>query len=182
VKVEHAGGIETGYAHLSRFRQGLKVGDKVKRLGIIGYVGSTGRSTGPHLHFSATKNKEFFDPEKLDLDGMKTLGGTLRATFEEVMAKYNPLLDAILLPDPLPEAAASDATPESADRDGAKPSEAASLEHESEDDESANVAPPPTLTAPPAASAPRRASSSIYLSDQELLELQGASDDGEVND
>jgi murein DD-endopeptidase MepM/ murein hydrolase activator NlpD len=182
VKVEHAGGIETGYAHLSRFRQGLKVGDKVKRLGIIGYVGSTGRSTGPHLHFSATKNKEFFDPEKLDLDGMKTLGGTLRAAFEEVMAKYNPLLDAILLPDPLPEAAASDATPESADRDGAKPSEAASLEHESEDDESANVAPPPTLTAPPAASAPRRASSSIYLSDQELLKLQGASDDGEVND
>jgi murein DD-endopeptidase MepM/ murein hydrolase activator NlpD len=56
VKVEHANNIETGYAHLSRFAEGLKVGDKVKRLQLVGYVGSTGRSTGPHLHFSASRN------------------------------------------------------------------------------------------------------------------------------
>jgi murein DD-endopeptidase MepM/ murein hydrolase activator NlpD len=53
VKLEHPGGITTGYAHLSRFAEGLRVGDKVKRLQLVGYVGATGRSTGPHLHFSA---------------------------------------------------------------------------------------------------------------------------------
>jgi murein DD-endopeptidase MepM/ murein hydrolase activator NlpD len=56
VKIEHTGGIETGYAHCSRFAEGLKVGDKVKRLQTVGYVGSTGRSTGPHLHFEVLRN------------------------------------------------------------------------------------------------------------------------------
>lgn len=51
VKIEHPGDIETSYAHLSKFAEGLKVGDKVKRLQLIGYVGTTGRSTAPHLHF-----------------------------------------------------------------------------------------------------------------------------------
>jgi len=46
VTIEHAGGLETGYAHLSRFESGLKVGDHVTALQIVGYVGSTGRSTG----------------------------------------------------------------------------------------------------------------------------------------
>ena len=63
VRLSHPGEIETGYAHLSRFAEGLKVGDKVKRLQVIGYVGSTGRSTGPHLHFSAKRAGKFFDPE-----------------------------------------------------------------------------------------------------------------------
>ena len=67
VKVMHPGGVETGYAHLSRFAEGLKVGDKVKRMQLVGYVGSTGRSTGPHLHFSASRNGAFFDAETLNL-------------------------------------------------------------------------------------------------------------------
>jgi len=180
VKLEHSGGVETGYAHMSRFREGLKVGDKVKRLELLGYVGSTGRSTGPHLHFSAAKNKEFFDAEKLDLDGMKTLGGSLKTSFEEVMTKYNPLLDAITLPEPLPEVPASEAPVASA-----APSESgrrAPLDVEPDEDEAATVTPPPPLPAPPASGAPRRAGSSIYLTDKELLELQGATDDGEVSE
>ena len=73
LKIMHADGIETGYAHLSRYAPGIKLGDKVKRMQIIGYVGSTGRSTGPHLHFSAQRDGKFFDAETLNLDGMRVL-------------------------------------------------------------------------------------------------------------
>jgi murein DD-endopeptidase MepM/ murein hydrolase activator NlpD len=184
VKLSHAGGVETGYAHCSRLADGLKVGDQVKRMQIIGYVGSTGRSTGPHLHFSASKNGEFFDAEKLDLDGMRTLAGADRLTFDGVMARYNPLLDAIALPEPLPpeapEVAATAPPPlevDSAPTPGAKHA----VEPDAEEDDSATP-PPPPLAAPPPANAPKRAGSSIYLSDKELRELQGAGDDGEVSE
>ena len=60
--VAHAQGFETFYAHLSRFATGLKSGAKVKQRQVIAYVGSTGRSTGPHLHFSLKKKGKFIDP------------------------------------------------------------------------------------------------------------------------
>jgi hypothetical protein len=179
VKIEHPGGIETGYAHLSRFADGLKAGDKVRRLQLIGYVGSTGRSTGPHLHFSASKNGEFFDAEKLDLDGMRTLGGADREAFDAIMARYNPLLDAIALPEPLPPetpVAAAVAPPSTA---SVAASAAPPGELEPEEDDSA--APPPPLAAPPPANAPKRATSSIYLTDEELKKLQSG-DEGEVGE
>lgn len=192
VKLQHAGGVETGYAHCSRIAEGLKVGDQVKRMQIIGYVGSTGRSTGPHLHFSASKNGEFFDAEKLDLDGMRTLAGADLLTFDGVMAKYNRLLDAIALPEPLPpEAPEAVATAPPTEGSGAPspagtPSVAGeatkSAAAEPEPDEDDSAAPPPPLAAPPPANAPKRAGSSIYLSDKELRELQGATDDGEVSE
>ncbi|HPT47360.1 MAG TPA: M23 family metallopeptidase, partial [Candidatus Rifleibacterium sp.] len=101
VRIAHPGDIETGYAHLSRFAEGLKVGDKVKRLQLIGYVGSTGRSTGPHLHFSAKRAGKFFDAETLNLDGLRTLDQKERPQFEQTKAEYNKLLEAIPLPPPL---------------------------------------------------------------------------------
>ncbi len=177
VKLEHAGGIETGYAHCSRFAEGLKLGDKVKRLQLIAYVGSTGRSTGPHLHFSASKKGEFFDAEKLDLDGMRTLGGSERSAFEVLMLKYNPLLDAIVLPEPLPPELPVTAAPNPAS--SGAPAPAAVLEADEED----SVAPPPPpLAAPPPSGSPKRAVSNIYLTDQELRNLQGATDEGEVSE
>jgi murein DD-endopeptidase MepM/ murein hydrolase activator NlpD len=182
VKIEHPGGVETGYAHLSRFADGIKLGNKVKRLEVIGYVGSTGRSTGPHLHFSASKNKEFFDAEKLDLDGMRTLGGAQRAAFEQLMVKYNSLLDAIQLPEALPEEAPPDVPePPASAAASARPPAASPPLHaaEGEGEEEDTTLPPP-LPAPPASGSPKRAGSSIYLTDKELLELQGATDDGEV--
>ncbi len=184
VKLSHAGGVETGYAHCSRLADGLKVGDQVKRMQIIGYVGSTGRSTGPHLHFSASKNGEFFDAEKLDLDGMRTLAGADRLAFDSVMARYNPLLDAIALPEPLPPEAPERAAAAPPPLEGAGPVGAPAAKHatepEAEEDDSAT--PPPPLAAPPPVNAPKRSGSSIYLSDKELRELQGATDDGEVSE
>jgi len=60
VKIKHAGGYESLYAHQSRKR--VKRGEKVTKGQIIGYVGSTGRSTGPHLHFGLKKNGRWIDP------------------------------------------------------------------------------------------------------------------------
>jgi len=62
VQIRHAGGYESFYAHQSRMR--VKRGQKVKKGQIIGYVGSSGRSTGPHLHFGLKKNGRWVDPMK----------------------------------------------------------------------------------------------------------------------
>jgi murein DD-endopeptidase MepM/ murein hydrolase activator NlpD len=193
VRIEHGNGIETGYAHLSRFAEGLKPGDKVKRLQIVGYVGSTGRSTGPHLHFSARRNGEFFDPATLNLDAMRTISKENREAFARTKAKYDALLDAIPLPEPLGDAPGpaptSSAQPvaSAAPESSAPPPPATSANAESADEEDEDQAPPPAnagSTAPPGAgtNGGGKAGSSVYLSDKELLELQGATDEGEVSE
>ena len=70
VIVEHPGNYKTYYAHLSAFNPELGVGSDVRRGLEIGYVGSTGRSTGPHLHFELRKNNVYTNPmsEKLEID------------------------------------------------------------------------------------------------------------------
>jgi murein DD-endopeptidase MepM/ murein hydrolase activator NlpD len=62
VKVSHADNFETLYAHMSRFADGMGPGTRVRKGDLIGYVGSTGRSTGSHLHFSVIVNGQFVDP------------------------------------------------------------------------------------------------------------------------
>jgi murein DD-endopeptidase MepM/ murein hydrolase activator NlpD len=64
VMIRHAGGIETAYMHLSKFAS-IKVGQRIDAKTVIGYVGTTGLSTGPHLHFGVKKNGVFVDPSKL---------------------------------------------------------------------------------------------------------------------
>jgi murein DD-endopeptidase MepM/ murein hydrolase activator NlpD len=62
VKISHADNFETLYAHMSRFAEGMGPGSRVRKGDLIGYVGSTGRSTGAHLHFSVVVNGQFVDP------------------------------------------------------------------------------------------------------------------------
>ncbi len=62
IRIGHKGGYQTAYAHLNGYRQDLKVGSKVKRGEVIAYVGTTGRSTGPHLHFEVLKNGQVVNP------------------------------------------------------------------------------------------------------------------------
>lgn len=62
VKISHAENFETLYAHMSRFADGIGPGSHVRKGDLIGYIGSSGRSTGPHLHFSVIVNGQFVDP------------------------------------------------------------------------------------------------------------------------
>ncbi|HYP89294.1 MAG TPA: M23 family metallopeptidase, partial [Polyangiaceae bacterium] len=193
VKVMHPGGVETGYAHLSRFAEGLRVGDKVKRMQIIGYVGSTGRSTGPHLHFSASRDGAFFDAETLNLDGMRSLTTEERALLSPLLSKYDPMLDAIPMPErftpvPRPQVAAAAATAAVGAPSVALSDDAAGEGEEEAPAAAAPAAPvAPSGSAAPAAAAPpsaaqRPAGSSVYLTDKELLDAQSATDDGEVEE
>jgi len=111
VTIMHPNGIQTGYAHLSRFAPGIKVGMKIGVHQLVGYVGSTGRSTGPHLHFSAKKDGKFFDAETLQMDGERVLPPADRGAFAEVKAQLDKRLDAIPLPEPPPEKPAPAPTP-----------------------------------------------------------------------
>lgn len=79
VKIKHAGGYESLYAHQSRIR--AKRGQQVKKGEIIGYVGSTGRSTGPHLHFGLTRYGKWVDP--MAVLRKKSIKGTVLKTFTE---------------------------------------------------------------------------------------------------
>lgn len=117
IAIEHDNGYETGYSHCSRFEPGLKVGDTVKRSQVIGYVGSTGRSTGPHLHFSARKNGAYIDAETLHLDALTVLPAAERAVFQGVKEKYDALLEAVALPPALPPQLVAVAAPTSAQED-----------------------------------------------------------------
>jgi len=65
IKVRHNHTYESAYGHLSRFAKGLKKGSKIKQGDVIGFVGSSGLSTGPHLDFSLTKNGSYIDPLKI---------------------------------------------------------------------------------------------------------------------
>lgn len=177
VKVDHPNGITTGYAHLSRFAEGLKVGDKVKRLQIVGYVGSTGRSTGPHLHFSAEKDDKFFDAETLNLDGMRVLAPEEREAFAKVKAQYDALLDAIRLPEAVPPLAPPAASAEAPHENVAAAAEPAAVQPAA-----IHPAPPPAAPPAPAPGAPNKPSSAVYMSDQELLKMQSATDEGEVSE
>ena len=67
VVINHGSGLQTRYYHLSRFAKGLKPGKQVQQKEVIGYVGTTGLSTGPHLHFSVTRAGVFIDPSKLTI-------------------------------------------------------------------------------------------------------------------
>jgi murein DD-endopeptidase MepM/ murein hydrolase activator NlpD len=68
VVIAHSNGINTRYYHLSKFARGLRAGQTVKQKDVIGFVGTTGLSTGPHLHFSVTKNGAFVDPNKMQIN------------------------------------------------------------------------------------------------------------------
>ena len=82
VKIKHNSTYETIYAHMKAFAKGIKEGRKVKQGQIIGYVGSTGMSTGPHLHYEVIVNNKKANSQKLKLPSGKTLKGDARETFE----------------------------------------------------------------------------------------------------
>ena len=97
VKIKHNSTYSTIYAHLSKFASGIKEGVRVKQGRIIGYVGSTGMSTGPHLHYEVIENKKKINSQKLKLPSGKTLSGKNRKLFEVAKIKIDVLKSELIL-------------------------------------------------------------------------------------
>lgn len=99
IRIKHNGTLKTAYAHLHRYAKGMKRGKRVKQGQVIGYVGSTGRSTGPHLHFEVISNGRQINPKKLKTAARETLAGAQLKRFQNhvhsVQGKYAALNAAL---------------------------------------------------------------------------------------
>ena len=82
IRIRHNSKYKTAYAHLNGYARGIKRGAKVRQGQIIGYVGSTGRSTGPHLHYEVLVNGKRMNSQRLKLPSGRTLRGEDREKFE----------------------------------------------------------------------------------------------------
>jgi murein DD-endopeptidase MepM/ murein hydrolase activator NlpD len=82
VRIRHANGYETAYAHMSRFARGVRAGTRVRQGQIIGYVGTTGRSTGPHLHYEVLRRGQQINPINLRVANGRNLTGRALELFE----------------------------------------------------------------------------------------------------
>ena len=96
VKIRHNSNYSTVYAHMSKFGRGIKKNVRVKQGQIIGYVGSTGMSTGPHLHYEVIFNGKKVNSQKLKLPSGRTLKGIDREKFEIVKIKTNVLKSKLI--------------------------------------------------------------------------------------
>lgn len=92
VIIRHANGYETSYSHMHRFGKGIKVGRRVRQGQIIGQVGSTGYSTGPHLHYEMKVNGRRVNPMKIRLPQGRTLKGAQLAAFKRERDRIDALL------------------------------------------------------------------------------------------
>jgi murein DD-endopeptidase MepM/ murein hydrolase activator NlpD len=98
VRLRHDERRRTAYAHLSRFAEGLRPGRRVRQGQTIGYVGSTGRSTGPHLHYEVLIDGEQVDPMSLQLPTGRKLEGRLLADFQRARSELDRRLNAAASP------------------------------------------------------------------------------------
>jgi murein DD-endopeptidase MepM/ murein hydrolase activator NlpD len=83
VKLKHNNGYETAYGHMSAFAKGLEVGKRVRQGQVIGFVGSTGQSTGAHVHYEILVNGRFVDPMRVKLPRGRSLEGSMLTSFEK---------------------------------------------------------------------------------------------------
>ncbi len=115
IKIKHAGNLMTGYLHLRGFAKGIVVGARVTQGQLIGYVGSTGTSTGPHLDYRIWKNGTPINPLKVPQEPTEPINEKNRAKFEfvrdriiaELEGEVKPeeiitQVDSIVLPEPIP--------------------------------------------------------------------------------
>ena len=93
LKIKHAGGLETAYLHLKSFAKGISVGTRVSQGDLIGYVGSTGTSTGPHLDFRIKKNGTPIDPLKMVQEPAEPISSANKAAFEAIRDRVIAELD-----------------------------------------------------------------------------------------
>lgn len=91
-RIQHMNGYETGYGHQSAFAKGIVPGAKVRQGQIIGYVGATGRVTGPHLHYEVLIGGQFKDPLRVPLPRGKELSGPMLAEFGKERSRIDQMM------------------------------------------------------------------------------------------
>ena len=89
IRIRHNSQLKTAYAHMHRFAKGMGAGKRVKQGQVIGYVGTTGRSTGPHLHYEVIKNGIQVNPNRVDLPTGEKLKGQNMTAFKARMKELN---------------------------------------------------------------------------------------------
>ncbi|MBL4864229.1 MAG: M23 family metallopeptidase [Rhodobiaceae bacterium] len=104
VRIRHANGYQTAYAHMRRFGRGIRKGVRVRQGQIIGYVGTTGRSTGPHLHYEVIRNGTKVNPQRIRVPTGRTLAQSELTLFETARANTNLLMAEAPAPTRLAEA------------------------------------------------------------------------------
>jgi murein DD-endopeptidase MepM/ murein hydrolase activator NlpD len=92
IRIRHANGYQTAYGHMSRFAEGAASGVKVRQGQVIGYVGSTGLSSGPHLHFEVLVNKQFVDPLAIQVGQERQLEGRDLIEFQKERQRIDDLM------------------------------------------------------------------------------------------
>jgi murein DD-endopeptidase MepM/ murein hydrolase activator NlpD len=120
VKLDNGGGLGTGYAHMSRFA--VSPGEHVRRGEVIGYVGSTGLSTGAHLHFEVYKNGQTVNPDSIDYVRRAQLSGSELAAFRNMLANLKQVEPGAALAPLAPDPSLADAPVREIDRADRKPS------------------------------------------------------------
>lgn len=92
VRIKHANGYHTTYSHMHRFGSGVRKGVKVKQGQVIGYIGSTGLSSGPHLHYEVLVNQRFVNPLKIKVPRERRLDGTELAAYQRERRRIDELI------------------------------------------------------------------------------------------
>lgn len=92
VRIRHANGYQTAYSHMSRFAPGAAPGVKVRQGQVIGYIGSTGLSSGPHLHFEILVNNQFVNPLSIEVPRERQLTGKDLAAFTKERTRIDELM------------------------------------------------------------------------------------------
>jgi len=111
VRIRHNGKIQTAYAHISRYARGIHSGARINQGDVIGFVGSSGRSTGPHLHYEVLVNKRQVNPMSVNMPVGRVLQGKLLAQFRDGQNRIKQEFSALLTKDQ-PTAVAQAPAPE----------------------------------------------------------------------
>ncbi|MBB3771033.1 murein DD-endopeptidase MepM/ murein hydrolase activator NlpD [Angulomicrobium tetraedrale] len=98
IEIQHSNGYVTTYSHQSGFAKGIREGLRVRQGQLIGYIGSTGLSTGAHLHYEVLVNGRFVDPMRIRLPRGRALDGRILASFEQERERIDTLLNHSAMP------------------------------------------------------------------------------------
>jgi murein DD-endopeptidase MepM/ murein hydrolase activator NlpD len=93
VRIKHANGYETAYGHMTAFARSTQPGARVRQGQVIGYVGSTGLSTGPHVHYEILVNGRFVDPLRVKLPRGRVLDGPMLQAFDKERSRFDAIVE-----------------------------------------------------------------------------------------